>query len=483
MTASMLLSPLLLLLFLSHRATGLVHDKCPLKVPSSIRTSPLIIAHRGASFHLPEHTLEAYRLALELGTDYIEPDLVSSKDGTLVVVHSVDLNLTTNVMEVFPNKTTFSQHHNETGYWVYDFDVSELKQLRVKQRLPTARSTKYDGKFEIPTLDEVLELLHEFNTQALPQFYTSPPRTDNTTIEEPLLLPRAGLYAELKDPERHLLEANLNLVDIFLQTLDKSPFAGHMWNDTACDALKFNQYLVPPLVVQCFDETTLQQVHTTWIDTYNHSLPPPMVLLLHGSECPSSGSENEESFWYRVEESKGFLNGLGPPKECLFPLKNAEEFQRRALEHQMAVHPWTERPESVEFLHEGSPKEPVFGSLQEELRYLFCEAKVDGLFSEDVSTAVRVARTSCDDEASPTAAPTAVATAPPPSGDAIQCPELGNEETHTREELFLFGFAAGVMGLLVGSIATIWISNSSYCRRRTNRRLQLAVPQHDLEMI
>ncbi|KAL7527393.1 hypothetical protein ACHAXR_001935, partial [Thalassiosira sp. AJA248-18] len=99
--------PLLLLLILS--TNPLVVDssdsstkknkinRCPLRPSSDIDRPPLVLGHRGASFHIPEHTLPAYRLAFELGADYIEPDLVPCKDGTLIALHSVDLNVTTNV--------------------------------------------------------------------------------------------------------------------------------------------------------------------------------------------------------------------------------------------------------------------------------------------------------------------------------------------------------------------------------------------------
>ena len=119
----------------------------PLIVPPSTTShSPkLVIAHRGASSNLPEHTLPAYRLALELGADYIQTDIVATKDNELIAIHSMDMELTTDVAEKFPDRKTFSKYLNRTGYWSYEFTLSEIRTLRVRQRLPAARSTEFDG--------------------------------------------------------------------------------------------------------------------------------------------------------------------------------------------------------------------------------------------------------------------------------------------------------------------------------------------------
>ena len=123
----------------------------PLIVPPFVtnRPSKLIIAHRGASAHLPEHSLQAYRLALELNADYIEPDIVATKDNELIAVHSMDISITTDVAEKFPERETFSKYLNSTGYWSYEFTLEEIKTLRVRQRLPAARSTDFDGEYSL----------------------------------------------------------------------------------------------------------------------------------------------------------------------------------------------------------------------------------------------------------------------------------------------------------------------------------------------
>jgi len=123
---------------------------------------PLIIAHRGASGHRPEHTLEAYALAIEMGADIIEPDVVCTRDGVLVARHENEIGGTTDVAEKFPGRRTTKEIDGEAvdGWFTEDFTLAELKTLRARERLPF-RSRAYDGKFLIPALDEVIELAED----------------------------------------------------------------------------------------------------------------------------------------------------------------------------------------------------------------------------------------------------------------------------------------------------------------------------------
>jgi len=120
---------------------------------------PLVIAHRGASGHRPEHTLAGYALAIAMGADYIEPDLVSTKDGVLVARHENEIGGTTDVATKFPNRKTAKLVDGDTvrGWFTEDFTLAELKTLRTNERLPF-RSHAYDGQFAIPTFEEVLML-------------------------------------------------------------------------------------------------------------------------------------------------------------------------------------------------------------------------------------------------------------------------------------------------------------------------------------
>lgn len=123
-----------------------------------------IIGHRGAPGYRPEHTLASYELAIWLGADYIEPDVVSTKDGILVARHENEISGTTDVADhlEFAERRTIKMIDGEPvgGWFTEDFTLRELKTLRAKERLPSLRpgSTVYDGHFEVPTLDEVLAL-------------------------------------------------------------------------------------------------------------------------------------------------------------------------------------------------------------------------------------------------------------------------------------------------------------------------------------
>jgi glycerophosphoryl diester phosphodiesterase len=139
-----------------------------------------VIAHRGASGYRPEHTLAAYELAIAQGADYIEPDLVITKDGVLVVRHEPRLDETTDVAERFPERRSVKHMGTErvAGWFVEDFTLAELRTLRARERL-ASRSHAYDGQFAIPTFDEVLQLV------------------ERTRREEGRVV---GLYPETKSP-------------------------------------------------------------------------------------------------------------------------------------------------------------------------------------------------------------------------------------------------------------------------------------------
>lgn len=122
----------------------------------------LIIAHRGASGERPEHTIAAYELAIEQGADFIEPDLVMTKDGVLVARHENEISETTDIaarMEFAARRTTKTiDGATVSGWFTEDFTLAELKTLRARERLPQLRGTAYDGRFEIATFDEIVAL-------------------------------------------------------------------------------------------------------------------------------------------------------------------------------------------------------------------------------------------------------------------------------------------------------------------------------------
>ena len=128
----------------------------------ALTPAPLVIAHRGASALRPEHTMEAYALAIEQGADMIEPDLVMSRDGVLVARHENELSDTTDVAQrpEFAARKARKMIDGEQveGWFSEDFTLAELKTLRMRERIPHLRSTAFDGQFAIATLDEIIEL-------------------------------------------------------------------------------------------------------------------------------------------------------------------------------------------------------------------------------------------------------------------------------------------------------------------------------------
>ncbi len=132
---------------------------------------PIIIAHRGASGERPEHTLAAYELAIELGADFIEPDLVLTKDGVLVARHENEISETTDIAErpEFADRRTTKRIDGQeiTGWFTEDFTLAELKTLRAKERLPQLRpaNTDFDGQFHVPTFEEILDLLQRYKVE------------------------------------------------------------------------------------------------------------------------------------------------------------------------------------------------------------------------------------------------------------------------------------------------------------------------------
>lgn len=167
--------------------------------------TPIVIGHRGASGYLPEHTLEAYELAIEMGADFIEPDLVSTLDGVLIARHEVNITDTTNVAD-FPEfadrfTTKVIDGVTETGWFADDFTLAEIKQLGAVQRVPF-RDQSYNGLFEIPTLEEIINLVKQVEADTGQQI---------------------GIYPETKHPTYHD-SVGLSLEETLVQTLVNNDF-------------------------------------------------------------------------------------------------------------------------------------------------------------------------------------------------------------------------------------------------------------------
>ena len=429
----------------------------------------VIIAHRGASSHLPEHSLEAYRLALELGADYIEPDLVATSDGVLIAIHSMDLNITTDVALKFPDRTSFSSYLNRTGYWSYDFTLEEIKTLRIRQRLPTARSKGYDGLFSIPTFTEILQLTNEWNTQI------EPLRVKYSDTDHIQRIKR-GVYAEIKDYPWLLQDNGMDLVDLIFKHIHANK---ELWTEAIFPNMcslkrpKLHDYSIPPLVIQSFEGSALESFAQKWksdevvssfaIKDANATTPvelpsPPLVLLVNHQDCL------EDNFWFQVQDHwREFLAGIGPNKMCLTPpTRHWRDFMDRAEMLDLAVHPWAERPELEFFLandENNSNEKPSeessleFPTVLDEMIYLFCTVGVHGIFSESIDAAVLANSLPCPDETMSTTAPSSSKNNSKFTGET-KCKETGND--------VLVGMVSFVTGLMLSII----FSRMPNCRKR-----------------
>src|SRR3954468_3547324 len=181
---------------------------------SAAAERPFVIAHRGASGYVPEHTLAGYFIAIQQGADYVEPDLVISRDGALVVRHENEIGSTTDVAAhpEFAHRKSSRTIDGEmlTGWFSEDFTLAELKTLRARERLPQLRAAnaRYDGLFEIPSFDEVLELVAATDRQRAAQARAA-------GLPAP---PRVGIYPETKHPS-YFAQLGLHFDDRLLDAL------------------------------------------------------------------------------------------------------------------------------------------------------------------------------------------------------------------------------------------------------------------------
>jgi glycerophosphoryl diester phosphodiesterase len=287
----------------------------------------LIIGHRGASGHRPEHTVESYTLAIAMGADFIEPDLVSTKDGVLVVRHENEIGGTTDVADKFPGRKTTKTIDGQsiTGWFTEDFTLAEIRTLRAKERLPF-RSHERDGLYPILTFDEVLALADAKSKEV------------GRTI---------GVYPETKHPT-YFRSIGLPLEPPLLDTL-----ARHGKTDRS--AAVFIQSFEPANLKLLRPMTTIRQ-----------------VLLLEATADVSPA---------RLAEIRTFADGIGPNTRLVIPA-NADGTLREpttvvadAHEAGLLVHVWTLRSEPA-FLSPSYGGDPI-----KEYRQ-FASLGVDGIFGD-----------------------------------------------------------------------------------------------------
>src|SRR5579864_7856279 len=198
---------------------------------------PLVIGHRGACGYVPEHTLTSYFIAMQAGVDYIEPDLVMSKDGVLVARHENEIGATTDVAahpEFAARRTTKCiDGVAHTGWFTEDFTLAELKMLRARERIPEVRTqnARFDRQFEIPTLEEILDLL-----AAVLQQRSAAARALGQSPPAPI-----GIYPETKHPT-YFAQRGLAMEDSLVSMLHAHGYTGAAGR--AC--------------IQCFEVTNLK---------------------------------------------------------------------------------------------------------------------------------------------------------------------------------------------------------------------------------
>ena len=298
-------------------------------------SSITVIAHRGASGERPEHTLESYRLAIEEGADYIEPDLVMTRDGVLIARHENEIGGTTDVAQhpefAARRRTQLIDGQSMTGWFTEDFTLSEIKSLRARERLAELRpqNRQFDGSFSVPTFDEIMQLVLRANGQA----------GRNRPI---------GVYPETKHPA-HFAGIGLPLELALLDTLRRYQYAERG----------------SPVYIQSFDPLNLQQLR--------RMTPLPLVQLLeHALGDPGAIAKYADAI--------GIAKALATPAAI-----------EAAHAAKLRVHVWTFRAEN-EFLPEDlqvAGGRGTHGNLEAELgRYL--ERGIDGFFVDFPAIGVRV---------------------------------------------------------------------------------------------
>ena len=349
-------------IFLTTILTAALAAAAALPGAAAPKTNPIVIAHRGASGHRPEHTLAAYKLAIEMGADFIEPDLVSTKDGHLVARHENKISETTDVAsrpEFASRKTTkrIDDEKAATDWFVEDFTLAELKTLRARERLPEVRpgNTVYDGRFEIPTLQEIIDLVK---------------REGRRRGRE------VGIYPETKHPS-YFDSIGLSLEEPLVETLRRNGYRDK----------------TSPVFIQSFEVGNLKEL--------SRMTSLPLVQLLYDEGKPFDFTLKGDPRTYAdmmtpagLAEIATYARGVGVPKNLILsldtngrllaPTRLVEDAHRNGL----LVHVYTfrsENPSLPAHLRRGAQAKPNSSDRRGDAAAeygLFFRLKVDGVFSD-----------------------------------------------------------------------------------------------------
>jgi len=327
-----------------------------------MQRSPIVIAHRGASGYVPEHTLAAYFIAMQQGADYIEPDLVMTRDGVLIARHENEISQTTDVAQ----HPQFAQRRTRKtidgvpveGWFTEDFTLAELKRLRAVERLPQLRAcnTRFDRMFEIPTLDEILTLVAAL---------------------QPTLPQLVGVYPETKHPT-YFAAMGLPMEQVLVRTLQRYGYRGRG----------------APVFIQSFETGNLRALRAL--------TEVALVQLVEDSGQPFDLARSGDARSYAdlmtrqgLQEIAEYADAVGVNKNLVLTRAGGALSQPTALTEEahtagLRVHVWTLRAENhflPASLRKGSD-EAHTGDLAAEIE-AFLAAGVDGFFTDHPDVGVR----------------------------------------------------------------------------------------------
>lgn len=299
---------------------------------------PIVIAHRGASGYLPEHTLAAKALAYGMGADYLEQDLVLSKDGVPVVLHDIHLDTVTNVAALFPDRK-----REDGRFYALDFTVSEIKQLSVTERRQAQHGQAVfanrfpvgDTALKVPTFEEELVLIAGMN------------RSTGRNV---------GIYPEIKNPWWHR-QQGVDLSRAVLETLAKF---GYQTKQDAC-------------WLQCFEYREVQRLRDEL--GWNGRL---VQLLARGGKNVDGTDYGYLQSPIGLRELSERVDGIGPDISSILRGENPDSRSLTTLvadahEVGLAVHPYTIRSDAL-------PK--TVRSIDDLHELLFQQAQIDGAFTD-----------------------------------------------------------------------------------------------------
>lgn len=293
---------------------------------------PIVIAHRGASAYLPGHTLEAYELGIDQGADFIEPDLVLTKDNVLVCRHDRYLSTTTNIADHLEFADRRVEKDGRVDWWVEDFTVAEIKTLRSREDSPH-RSKLNDDKFTVPTFDEVIELVKR--------------KSDETGRI-------IGINPEPKQAEQYAA-AGRDITAALVASLERAGWTGP-------DA---------PVIIQSFEAAVLKEL--------NEQIDVPLIQLTLSKTFFAAGAAHES--FIELDTIPEYADGVGPSRLLVVHEDGTvTDLIERAHALGLEVHVWTVL---------GDRNSPDGLSPEDETRRLY-DLGVDALFADDPAQAVRI---------------------------------------------------------------------------------------------